>query len=285
MLKHKYPFEALGTLWAIETDEEISAELKEAIQKRIEIFDKTYSRFRPDSLVSEIAQNPGAYTFPVDAKKLFDFYKNLYDVTSGKVTPLIGDMIARAGYDAEYSFQQKEQTPLMTWDVALGWDGSTLTTTRPITLDFGAAGKGYAIDIVAGILDDHSIQEYIVDASGDMRHKGPTENKVGLENPLDTTQVIGVVNLQNKSLCASATNRRVWGEGLHHIFDPDKMAPTKDIIATWVIADEAMVADGLATALFFTTPQLLKETYDFEYLRVHADGSAEFSSFFKDTLF
>jgi len=285
MLKHSYSFEAFGTQWAIETDEEISSSLRTTIQNRIDAFDAVYSRFRTDSLVTKISEKAGKYLFPDDANKLFHFYRNLYDLTNGKVTPLIGDMVSRAGYDATYSLQPQAQKPISVWDEALSWDGTTLTTTQPVILDVGAAGKGYAVDIIAAILNDHSFDGYVIDASGDLKHKGSSENLVGLEHPLSPGKVIGAVEVKNRSLCASASNRRAWGEGMHHIFDPDAMVPTNDIVATWVIADDAMVADGLATALFFVDATVLSKNYNFEYVRMRTNGAAEYSPYFEGKLF
>jgi len=284
MLEFKYPFEAFGTQWVVETNTEIAEALKNSIQNRIEVFDKTYSRFRKDSLVSAIAQKAGKYVFPGDAERLVGLYEGLYKLTEGRVTPLIGDMVSRAGYDAEYSLQPKSQKPVLAWNEAMSWDGLTLTTTQPITLDFGAAGKGYMVDILATLLDEY-FEEYVIDASGDLLHKGTSKNIVGLEHPLETGKVIGTVDVQNKSLCASASNRRAWGDGMHHIFDPHKMAPTNEIIATWVIADEAIIADGLATALFFTDAKKLSNKYDFEYVRMHSSGVVEYSQLFEKKLF
>jgi len=285
MQRHKYSFEALGTLWSIETNDKLSLALKATILARIELFDATYSRFRKDSLVTQVSKQPGTYEFPDDAQKLFGFYEKLYNLTDGKVTPLIGDVISRAGYDADYSFIPHAQFPTLRWGEILSLDGSALTVKEPTLLDVGAAGKGYMIDIVCGILDDNAVVDYVVDASGDLRHKGATENEVGLEHPFDPTKVIGAVDVQNKSLCASAINKRSWGEGIHHIFDPDTTAPSQEIVATWVIADEAMVADGLATALFFTEPRTLKTKYDFEYVRITAKGTVEYSPYFEGKLF
>lgn len=285
MLEHKYPFEALGTQWSIETEVSITDSLKEVIQNRIVVFDSVYSRFRKNSLVASISENAGKYTFPKDADRLFSFYRNLFEITNSKVTPLIGDMVARAGYDADYSLQPKEQLPVERWDDVMTWDGKALTTKSPLTLDFGAAGKGYLVDIISSILDEHSINEYVVDASGDLKHKGVSENKVGLEHPLTPGTIIGAVDVQNKSLCASASNRRAWGDDMHHIFDPVTMSPTRAVVATWVIADEAMVADGLATALFFTEAKKLSRVYEFEYVRMLKDGSVEYSPYFEDKLF
>ncbi|MDB5180789.1 MAG: FAD:protein transferase [Candidatus Saccharibacteria bacterium] len=285
MLKHNYSFEAIGTPWSIETAQPIPVHVKKVIQQRIQSFDAVYSRFREDSLITQISKQAGRYTFPNDATKLFDFYKQLYGITNGKVTPLIGDMLSRAGYDARYSLKPQPLATLPDWGQVMSWDGSILSTSQPIKLDVGAAGKGYLVDIIAEILDGYSISEYVVDASGDLRHKGTTENIVGLEHPANPGKIIGAVDVQNRSLCASASNRRIWGKGMHHIFDPDEKAPAKDVIASWVIADETMVADGLATALFFVEPKILQHHYTFEYVRMYASGGVGYSAYFEDKIF
>ena len=285
MQKHSLSFEAIGTLWLIETDTPLSTRLTQKIFKRIESFDKTYSRFRSDSLVSQIAKKEGIYTFPNDAVELFAFYKKIYDVTNGKVTPLIGGVLEKAGYDATYSFVETAQTKLPLWDEALQWNGNIVKVHMPVTLDVGAAGKGYLVDLVCGLLDVEGITNYIIDAGGDVRHKGALENKVGLEDPYDPSRVIGAIDVKDKSICASAINRRAWGDGVHHIFDPDFMKPTKEIIATWVIADTAMIADGLATALFFVDPNVLRKQFNFEFLRMRHNGAIDYSTAFEGRLF
>jgi len=284
MLKYRDSFAALGTHWSMETSAQIPLGVKKEIHDRIEVFDATYSRFRKDSLVTRVSKAAGRYVFAQDAVKLVTFYESLYDLTDGRVTPLIGDSLVRAGYDAGYSFKSQPQQDVLDWSV-MQWDKNVLTTKVPFTLDFGAAGKGYLVDIVSEILDAHGFKEYVVDASGDLRHRGTTENRVGLEHPLDPSKIIGVVDVQNKSLCASASNRRSWGEGMHHVFDPKTKAPTKEVVATWVIADEALIADGLATALFFVGPTELGDTYDYQYVRMFSDGAIDYSHNFEGELF
>ena len=285
MQSHSLTFEAIGTEWSIEIDVPFSKSLKNQIKNRIEMFEKTYSRFRNDSLVSQIAKKPGIYTFPEDAVELFEFYEELYDVTKGKVTPLIGGMLERAGYDAAYSFVTLPQTKLPALEETLEWSGNLLKVSQPVTLDIGAAGKGYLVDLLCELLDSEGIENYVVDASGDLRHKGKFENRVGLEDPRNPGSVIGAIDVVNKSLCASAINRRRWGDDQHHIFDPDTMKPTKDILATWVIADTAMIADGIATSLFFADPNVIRKKFSFEFLRMHANGAIDYSPAFEGRLF
>src|ERR1700733_4441864 len=104
-----YAFEAIGTQWSIQSSDNISEHaeqaLKKAIADRIEVFDKTYSRFRDDSLVSKASQSAGSLTLPEDAKQLFGLYRTLYQITEGAFTPLIGDVLTDAGYDAKYSLK------------------------------------------------------------------------------------------------------------------------------------------------------------------------------------
>jgi len=285
MPKHSLDFEAIGTSWSIETTTRLSTIIQKAIHDRILDFDKTYSRFRSDSIVSKARHNVGTYAFPEDAQALFDFYKKLYDLTDAKVTPLIGGMLENAGYDADYSFVSRAQQPIPTWEEALDIHGGLVTIHQPIVIDVGAAGKGYLVDSVSQILEAAGVDEYVIDASGDIRHKGSQENKVGLEHPLETNKVIGVIDIQNKSLCASAINRRQWGNGQHHVFDPDTMEPTRDVIATWVIADSTMVADGIATALFFTEPAKLRKEFSYDFLRIRRDGAIDYSPAFEGKLF
>lgn len=283
--KCRSAFEAIGTQWVIETPVLLDDALNVAIGKRIEEFDQAYSRFRSDSLVARVAEKPGIFEFPRDSEVLVRFYKTLYDATDGKVTPLVGLALAQSGYDADYSFARREVSEVPKWDDVMIWRGSRLETNRPVLLDFGAAGKGYLVDIIGELLEQSGVPEYVIDASGDIRHRGKEVDTVGLENPHDVSRVIGVMNLQNASLCASASNRRQWAGEMHHILDPDLRSPTHAIAATWARAENTMMADGLATALFFTDGEQLREKWDFEYVCLYADGKITHSHEFMGELF
>lgn len=145
-------------------------------------------------------------------------------------------------------------------------------------VDVGAAGKGHLVDLVTTLLTDAGHGQVVVDASGDLRHTGPAPTRVGLDHPTRPGHVVGVVELRNQSLCASATTRRTWGPGLHHILDARTGTPTRDVVATWVIADTAAVADALATALFFTDPTTLAAEFDFTYVRMNTSGHLDAST-------
>lgn len=286
----QYIFEAIGTHWQIDIQdtlsEEQSQELREQLMKRIALFDSHYSRFRADSLVSEMARTPGTYELPNDAEPLLSLYHTLYRITNGAFTPLIGQALSDAGYDARYSLKTKPLSRPPAWDEALMYNYPTLITRIPVLLDVGAAGKGYLIDIVSELLEHSGVRNYTVDAGGDIRYR-TTEGKplrVGLESPVNTTQIIGIADLRNRSLCGSAGNRRQWGN-FHHILDPHSLTSPTHIAALWTVADTTLLADALSTCLFFVSPTILLKHYSFEYLILHSDFTVDMSPSFPAQLF
>lgn len=283
--KYSWQFDAIGTKWEIVSSLSISHSLKIRITKAIEDFDLTYSRFRSDSLVRKMAETPGEYEMPKSAETILNFYDELWDITEKKVTPMVGDVLVSAGYDEKYSLRpQATISPAFNYKKTVERSGTKVTLTHKAHIDIGAVGKGFLIDEIAQLLKNEGHDSFVVDGSGDMKVVGERVEVVGLENPHNTTEVIGTVNITNRALGASATNRRAWGNW-HHIVDPIAGTPVQDIVATWVLADSAMIADGIATALFFISPQKLAERYTYEYLRIRADGSAEYSNYFSKGIF
>ena len=194
------------------------------------------------------------------------------------MNPLIGRTLSDLGYDATYSLSSAaEPAAVPSWD-SVTWNRPVLTTIEPVVLDVGAAGKGLLVDLVSSILWQHTHQ-FTVDASGDIYHHGTTPIRIALEHPADPTRAIGVVELEPEdALCGSATNRRAWGDGLHHVLDARTGHPTHDIVATWVVVPHScMIADGLATALFLAEPATLMSRFTYEFVRMHADGRVEWS--------
>lgn len=280
-MMHVWKFEAIGTQWSVETAKPLG-EAAQEISERIETFDRTYSRFRDDSSVTKVGQSAGEYHFPIDVEKMIEVYRSLYEATDGAVSPLVGTALSEAGYDKDYSLKPGLVNDVPAWDDVMAWNGTNVKTNQRVLLDFGAAGKGYLIDIVAGILEQAGHDTYIIDASGDIRVRGTSQN-IGLENPYDPGSVVGVANVENASLCASATNRRAWGQW-HHVIDAKTARPANDIVATWVVADDAMIADGLATALFFVDADKMTQ-WNFEYVRLDKHGHIDKSAGFVGELF
>lgn len=285
-----FAFTAIGTHWKIDIQDNISeidiALLSEKIKSRIENFEKTYSRFRDDSLVSKISREVGEFVFPDDAAGLFDLYKRFYEATDGFVTPLMGKVLSDAGYDSKYSLVAKDEVKgAEKWDESFEYNHPTLKNFKPIHLDFGAIGKGYLVDIITEIIENAGCKNFSVDAGGDIASRNTGQAlEVGLENPDNVKQVIGVAKILNKSICGSSGNRRAWGRHTHIINPVSAESPT-NIIAVWAVAENTAIADGLTTALFFQEPEKLRKYFNFEYSIVYANRSIKYSPEFPGHFF
>lgn len=283
-------FPAIGTSWRIDLSTDISENARQQldadIHARINAFDRAYSRFRNDSLVADATRAAGTFILPVDAEPMMDLYTDLYRVTNGAFTPLVGKLLSDAGYDATYSLQPKILETPPRWEDVMTYHPPTLTTTKPVQLDFGGLGKGYLIDLVGAVIEMHGIHDYTIDAGGDIRHRSATQQqiRVGLEHPEDRSSVIGVATISNLSICGSAGNRRAWNE-FHHIFDPHSLSSPKHILATWAIAKTTLIADAMATGLFLSSPREFLSLAPFEYLILKPDYTVEMSPNFPAELF
>lgn len=282
----KKEWDALGTHFAITIWDEIGPEkfrhIADACIARTTEFDKLYSRFRTDSLITQLAGERGEKEVPADLVAMLRLYEKLFRVTGGKINPAIGNALQDTGYDIEYSLKEKDIIrpipPLP--DVLTITDNTHILLGDDVLLDLGALGKGYLVDQLYDLLRGAGVERFLVDGSGDIRFSrgGDGEITCGLEHPYDTSLAIGTFRLMDGALCASATNRRRWGDR-HHYIDPDSKTSPEMISATWVRANTAALADGLSSALFFFDPESLAE-FSFDYLIVNKELKIKISDGF-----
>lgn len=273
----RWRFEAIGTAWQIETELPLPADVRGDVEALIASFDTDWSRFRGDSLVSALARAPGAVPAPPDAEIMLDAYAELSDATRGAVNPLVGTALAHRGYDAGLSLVDRGATATPAdWRSLLSWHAAELRLRHPALIDVGALGKGRLVDLVLEAVAAGASGDIVVDASGDLAVRGATQ-LIGLEHPYDPGRAIGVWEVTDAALCASATNRRAWGEGLHHVLDARTGEPVRTIAATWALADTAMRADAVATALFFDGGPRLAHEWGISWVRMTSDGRVEWS--------
>lgn len=301
---------ALGTGIIISSSVPISQRVQKRIRDFVEEYESVLSRFRADSLVSRMARakRGGEFEFPTWAQPLFALYSEFYAATHGAFDACIGADLLALGYNNSVHFIPQSAAGLgknensssdswsnyrralpITWaDISQGGGSTTLCINQPVQLDFGAAGKGYFVDLVTQIIkeelsgdspadsDSPADFDFLVNAGGDMRACFSKENsqiKVALGNPFDTAQAVGVASIASGALCASSSARRRWkvkeasclgkdASGFEsnliatHLINALDGIPACDLCASWAYvpskncAFPTAYADALATALF-----------------------------------
>ncbi|UJP10566.1 FAD:protein FMN transferase [Microbacterium sp. KUDC0406] len=276
-------FDAIGTVWEIETSAPLGERERTAVSAVIDAFDAEWSRFRAGSLVSQIAGG-GECPAPPDAVAMLELYREVSEATAGAVNPLAGGSLVALGYDPGYSLRAgvARQAP-EDWTATLRWSDAALSLDAPAVIDVGAIGKGRLVDLVLAALS-HVGGRIVVDAGGDLAVRGGGI-RVGLEHPYDTSRAIGVVEVRDRALCASATTRRAWGDGLHHVIDARTGLPVRRWAATWALAPDAMLADATTTALFFDGGPAFAAARGLDWVRMSTDGRVEASTGFPGELF
>lgn len=269
-------FEAIGTHWAVDTGVPLVESERTAVLALIDGFDREWSRFRADSTVSALASG-GSRALPADAEAMIAVYADLDEATAGAVSPLVGGSLEALGYDSSYSLRARDPVAApRNWRSILSVGEGVLALTEPALIDVGAIGKGRLVDLVYEYLRPRVGGSLVVDAGGDIRCAAASE-RIGLEHPYDPSRILGVVDLEDAALCASATNRRAWGDGLHHVLDARTGMPVRTIAASWAVAPTAMMADAVATALFFDGGPELAHRWGIEWVRMSTAGRVEWS--------
>ncbi|MHC4537914.1 MAG: FAD:protein FMN transferase, partial [Planctomycetota bacterium] len=127
----------------------------------------------------------------------------------------------------------------------------------PVLVDLGGIGKGYAVDRVAELLRDWSIEIALVSGgySSVLALDGPADTKgwpLTLSNPGNHKQVLARPCLQGRALSGSGLQKG------GHIIDPRTVQPVKGKIAAWASASDAATADALSTAFMIMSPDEIR---------------------------
>ena len=290
--------DALGTGLLLHTDVALDDGLGNCIDMFISTYEAALSRFKDDSTVGRMrtATHGGTFDFPDWTSGLFCLYDRLFAATDGAIDPCVGEDLIRLGYDESYSFTTAPDAAehagaihgRAVWPADVERHGTTLITHSPVALDFGACGKGYLVDLLAGMLGDGAGHpqpiQYVIDAGGDLLVHTDEPITIALEDPADPANAVGAVEISQGAFCASSPSRRHWsdaaGHQLHHLLNAIDGLPVDDVAATWVAVMphaaslSTALADGLATALFTTSAAQLRAHFDFECAILNANRAA-----------
>lgn len=140
--------------------------------------------------------------------------------------------------------------------------------TSPVQIDLGGVGKGYAIDQMAKLLSDWSIDTALIQSgcSSVLALGGPNGTKgwhLTSSNPPNRKQTLAHIYLQDRAISASGLQKG------QHIIDPTTAQPVEAKIAAWASAPAAATADALSTAFMVMSPNQIKQ-----YCLSHQDTSA-----------
>ncbi len=138
----------------------------------------------------------------------------------------------------------------------------------PVRVDLGGVGKGYAVDRMADLLREWSIDRALIHGGFSSvlaldAPQGTAGWPVTLSHPKDRRRTLARIQLAGASVSGSGVEKG------RHIIDPRTGEPAEGRIATWSIAPDAARADALSTAFMIMTSEEVKD-YCVKHSRVRA---------------
>jgi len=237
------------------------ADLLDQAERRIEQLERRWSRFLPDSEVSQLNRWAG---LPVavspDTVSLVEHALVGWRISGGAFDPTVLGAMIRAGYDRSFERLRAGAparfSPLGPGADAIAVQAETVTLPPGTGFDPGGIGKGLAADIVCAELLAAGAEGICVNLGGDLRvaGTGPTGDAwtVAVEHPL-TPRAVVQLGLRGGAVATSTTQRRCWqvdGDHRHHVIDPQTGRPSDtDLVAATVVTGQAWMAEVMAKSV------------------------------------
>lgn len=215
------------------------------------------SRQNENSAVSKLNENRGG---EID-KKLFEYFSVLLDVckkSGGKFDFTLGAVsdLWDFGGDADLPDAAKLKETLS----HSGSEKITLTENSVVygdsfTVDFGAAGKGIALDEIKNHLEKTETKEAVISIGGSILLYGEKDFTVGIRNPEGNAgSYAAILNLDGCCVSTSGGYERFFekdGKTYHHILDPETGCPAESgVVSVTVVSQSGILSDALSTACF-----------------------------------
>ncbi|WP_138466444.1 FAD:protein FMN transferase [Poseidonocella sp. HB161398] len=246
-------------------DEEKLSEVTEAALKdilaHVNNWDPTseVSKFSASASTDPVEISPELQSVMSEANRINALSGGKFDVTLAPLIDLWGFGPKKPGEpipsDAEIAAAL--ETVGQADKLVLG-DGTLQKTIPGVSLNLSAIAKGQGIDAVGDAVAAAGATRYLVEIGGDLVSKGLNAEDgpwvIGVERPDAASQTVEVIiPVTDLGMATSGDYRNYFeqdGVRYSHIIDPTTGRPiTHTTASVTVLADTAMSADGLATAL------------------------------------
>ncbi len=270
MLRVENNLDAMGTTYSLAaygTDRYVLIAASEQALEEVRRLDRMLSNYRPDSELSQVNQR--AAEGPVEVStELFGLLarcveysrasEGAFDVTVGPLMKLWGfykgsgrlphraevrGVLGRIGYR----------------NLILDANAGTVRFARKgIEIDLGGIGKGYAVDVMAGVLKQHGIASALISAGGSSIYAlgappGEAGWKVKIRDPRNSRLTVEEVILKDESMSTSGSYEKFFrarGRMYSHIMDPRTGFPAQGMLSVSVVAPKTLDSEAWTKPLY-----------------------------------
>lgn len=240
--------------------------LKEEIEAELKRFDGSLSPFNDTAIITRINRNEDIIA---DSFFINVFHRSMeisketngaFDITIAPLANAWGFGFKKGAFpDSVVIDSLLEITGYN--KVQISTKGKVVKQDPRIMLSCSAVAKGYAVDVVAHLLEKKGIGNFMVDIGGEVvvRGKNPQDGlwRIGINKPVDDSLAVNqelqtILKVTNLGIATSGNYRNYYykdGKKYAHTIDPRTGYPVQhNILSATVIAKDCMSADAYATA-------------------------------------
>ena len=258
--QHLLEFGTLIEITMITNDLQQAESLLGEVESRLRRYRGLWHAWEDSDLTrfnAELQRN-GQAQVPDSLTELLQLSQVYHDASGGLFNPALGKLIAAYGFhdnpvDAAAIDAIKRDLPSMR-DLRID-SGIAISSNPELQIDLGGIAKGYAIGLIADYLDSKGIENYIVNAGGDMKIAGNRFGqpwRLGIQNPFAPGVVASLELSGSHSLFTSGNYHRQYRRGdrlTHHIIDPRTGESSRGQSSATVLVSDPIRADVAATVL------------------------------------
>lgn len=299
-----YSGEALGTTYSIKFFHPEELEIEEELDSIFEVINNSMSTYQEDSDISNINSGDTSISVDDNFKKVFLASGKIYKESEGYFDPTVGNLVNAYGFGPESGSEELKTGEIDSLMQYVGFNKLVLTPENKIKkrkegiyLDFNAIAKGFTVDVIAEMLDQKGVKDFLIEVGGELVAKGINKEKekpwiIAIDNPLQTEEnrtLQATLFLKNRAMATSGNYRKfrvdsVTGQSFVHTINPITGKSEKNnLLSVSVLAENCMLADGYATAFlargFEKSKEMLKKLENVDVYFVYTNPSGEVNVF------
>ncbi|WP_066151699.1 FAD:protein FMN transferase [Hydrogenophaga pseudoflava] len=266
----------MGTRWSASIDADRSVDvpaLRQDLAAAAEQVDGQMSPWKPDSDLVRLNRAPVGDWVDLSPEilEVLDCAFEVRRLSAGAFDPCVGALVdawgfgaARDAPDAQAIRAARQSMPqAMNANLELDRPGGRARKQVPLQIDLCGIAKGYAVDRMAHVLQQHGVRHALAALDGELRAIGGQASgapwAVAIERPEAGRRAVhGVLELEDLAVATSGDYRHYLDVGnarIAHTMDARRCAPVNNTVASvTVLARTCMHADAWATALLVAGP-------------------------------
>lgn len=268
MQQHNSPYQhntgfIFGTVYNItyQSDKNYQQDIEAELKK----VDNSLSVFNKSSIISKINRNENVAVDEMFTE-VFILAQKISDETGGAFDITVMPLVNAWGFGFKNDTQPTDAAidsmlQIIGYKKVKLAKGKIIKKDKRIMLDCAAIAKGYGSDVVARLLRNKGVENFMVEIGGEIVTHGINEHrlpwKIGVTKPTDDSlstnqELQTILNVTNKAMATSGNYRNFYykdGKKYAHTIDPKTGRPVQhNILSATVLTDNCATADAYATS-------------------------------------